>query len=515
MTIINKPDKSANIDTKRPGFLHRLYGSLAFKVGAAVIITELMVLIAIGIPLIDRHNENVDQRAIERILLPGTLLQEHVLKYASIADHDIMTNLLGEELISGMIVGRNANVFHSLVPDHLGKDVSSIPGINATWFESANTQRQMIRTKSGEETFLVSITPLFTLDSKTPSFFAYIKTNTTKLTKDKADWQRAIYIDMFAIVLATSVIIFISFQLLIFRRIRRSVDFVNQVRRGNLSTQIDNPGRDELGTLERGMNEMIEDISNRQEQRSMDEESLRMALVDAEQANQAKSDFLATMSHELRTPLNAIIGFSDMIEGQYFGALGSDKYSEYAHDIHESSIHLLSLINDILDLSAIEAGKQPLIKENLIPKDVAEDCAPIIANAATEKNIEFSMEVADNLPTLYADKRAVRQILFNLLSNAIKYTPSGGKVLLNVSVNNGFHVHEISDTGRGVPPEKIATLTDPFVRSNDDPHKSQEGTGLGLAIVQSLVNLHKGNLHIESEVGVGTTVTVKLPSAAP
>jgi signal transduction histidine kinase len=241
------------------------------------------------------------------------------------------------------------------------------------------------------------------------------------------------------------------------------------------------------------------------------EEDRRLALIDAEHANQAKSDFLATMSHELRTPLNAIIGFSDMIEGQFFGKLGSEKYLEYAHDIHNSSEHLLALVNDILDLSAIEAGKQPLVMEELVVREVAADCTPIIINAAFEKNISFSVEISDDLPPLLADRRAVKQILFNLLSNAVKYTTRDGKIVLKATAANGGHVLEVVDTGIGVPSEKLPGLTDPFVRSESDPHMAQEGSGLGLAIVKSLVDLHGGNLDIASEVGVGTSVSVYFP----
>jgi len=253
---------------------------------------------------------------------------------------------------------------------------------------------------------------------------------------------------------------------------------------------------------------VIEDIGGRKQA----ENDRRIALLRAEEANQAKSDFLATMSHELRTPLNAIIGFSEMIEGQYFGALGSHKYSEYAHDIRGSSEYLLSLINDILDLSTIEAGRQNLTKEKLIVKELVADCVPIIARAASEKNVTFLVEATDNLRPLQADKRAVKQILINLLSNAVKYTPEGGSATFKVTVTDEYHVFEIKDSGIGIPAEKLFEITEPFVRTESDPHKAQEGTGLGLAIVKSLVNLHDGELDIKSEVGVGTTVTVRIPS---
>ncbi|MBT4711376.1 MAG: DUF3365 domain-containing protein [Alphaproteobacteria bacterium] len=252
---------------------------------------------------------------------------------------------------------------------------------------------------------------------------------------------------------------------------------------------------------------MLRDVTER---RQMDEDR-RQALIQAEEANQAKTDFLATMSHELRTPLNAIIGFSDMIEAQIFGALGSEKYSEYAHDIRASSEHLLALVNDILDLSAVEAGKQPLAKEEIVVAAVVADCARIINIAAKEKEIKFAVGAMDSLPPLHADRRAVKQILFNLLSNAVKYTNRGGEVFLGAHASNRSHTFTITDNGNGIPEEKLETVTDPFVRSESDPHMAQQGSGLGLAIVKSLVDLHDTKLTLESEVGVGTTVTVTLP----
>lgn len=245
------------------------------------------------------------------------------------------------------------------------------------------------------------------------------------------------------------------------------------------------------------------------------QEHLRLALIDAERANVAKSEFLATMSHELRTPLNAIIGFSETMMQQYFGELGSPKYSEYANDIHSSGKHLLNLVNDILDLSAIEAGEHHLNREMLRLEDVFEGCAPIITNAMDKKGVAFAIDFSEKLPPLYADQRALTQILLNLLYNAVKFTDQGGRVDLKASASNGFHAIEISDNGTGIPEDQLSTLTDPFVKSRDNALANPEGTGLGLAIVKSLTELHGGGLDIASKVSEGTKVTITLPNRPP
>jgi len=242
------------------------------------------------------------------------------------------------------------------------------------------------------------------------------------------------------------------------------------------------------------------------------EVSRKKALLEAEKANKTKSEFLAIMSHELRTPLNAIIGFSEVLSGQIFGPLGSKRYVEYANDIKVSGRHLLNLVNDILDLSAIEANELKLNKKSMYIKDIVSECSAIIGGLAEKKKITFVENVEENLCSVYADARAVSQILINLLSNAVKFTPDGGNIQLTISVVSGYHVIEVEDTGQGFPPEKIETLIKPFVRGEDDALKAQEGTGLGLAIVKSLVDMHDGELVIDSEVGRGTKIVVTLPN---
>jgi PAS domain S-box-containing protein len=267
------------------------------------------------------------------------------------------------------------------------------------------------------------------------------------------------------------------------------------------------PISDENGQVT-GVYSLVQDIT---EPKRM-EKNLNSALVDAERANQSKSEFLASMSHELRTPLNAILGFSDILENQYFGPPGAGRYREYAADIHHSGEHLLELINDILDISSIEAGKTSLHKETLIIKAIIDDCNHIVSEKALSKGIHLEAIVSNDLLPLYADKRAVKQILLNLLTNSIKFTQNDGKITVTVySVDSGIRI-EVVDNGSGIPSDKLKEVTAPFSKGFNNPHLAEQGWGLGLAITKSLVELHGGVMTIASEVGNGTTVAIEIPS---
>ncbi len=270
----------------------------------------------------------------------------------------------------------------------------------------------------------------------------------------------------------------------------------------------------ELGeiTFENGkpvrMTGTVHDIT----QRKRIEEALLNAKQEAENANEAKSQFLADMSHELRTPLNAIIGFAELFCHQTFGPLGSDRYAGYAEDIRASGEHLLSLVNDILDISTIEAGELALVKETVDIGELIGECSAIIAELAQRRGVDLNLDLPGNLSPLYSDRRAVKQIILNLLSNAVKYTPNGGSVLVTASGAQDDLVLCVEDTGIGIPTDDIPLLLKPFTQgSRSDAFVSMEGTGLGLSIVASLVRLHHGKLDIESEVGKGTRVRITLP----
>jgi two-component system, cell cycle sensor histidine kinase PleC len=233
----------------------------------------------------------------------------------------------------------------------------------------------------------------------------------------------------------------------------------------------------------------------------------------AEDANQAKSKFLANMSHELRTPLNAIIGFSEIMEAAMFGPLGAEKYSEYSRDIRESGQYLLEVINDILDMSKIEAGGIRLAPEELELEPVLADSLRVVSQRASEKRLDLISHIE---PAIYlrADRRALKQIALNLLSNAVKFTPDGGAVSVRGHVRAGLVTIAIEDNGIGIPKDALRKLGRPFEQVESQLTKRHQGSGLGLAIAKSLVEMHGGAMRIRSTLGKGTTVVVRLPLTA-
>ncbi|HYC03010.1 MAG TPA: ATP-binding protein [Azospirillaceae bacterium] len=243
------------------------------------------------------------------------------------------------------------------------------------------------------------------------------------------------------------------------------------------------------------------------------EEALRRAKQLSETASRAKTEFLANMSHELRTPLNAIIGFSEIIGEQQLGPAGHPDYAEYARDINESGRMLLDLINDILDLSKIEAGRRELNEHLVDLPRTLHSCLRLVKERAIRGGVTTLLDVPRALPRLRADEVALKQMLSNLLSNAVKFTPKGGRVTLSASVEaDGTLVIGVADTGIGMRPEEIPRALQPFTQIEGNLSRTAGGAGLGLPMVRALAELHGGSLSLESEPGRGTVARVRLPA---
>jgi len=290
------------------------------------------------------------------------------------------------------------------------------------------------------------------------------------------------------------------------RPVRQLRDAAMRIGEGEFQVPDLRHSQDEVGELADSFRRMVarlQDLMRQQRERT----------EAAEEANQAKSAFLATISHELRTPLNAIIGFSEIIQNQTFGPIGSQRYCTYVGDIHGSAIHLLGLVNDLLDLAKAEAGKHELFEETVDIDEVAQICLRIVAERAADANVRLVYAASTNGHMLRGDERKLRQILLNLLSNAVKFTPHGGTITLEIGcADDGAVIIVVRDTGVGMARGDIKKALEPFGQVGDVLTRETGGTGLGLPLTLALVELHGATLSIDSEPGTGTTVTIRFPA---
>jgi cell cycle sensor histidine kinase DivJ len=252
---------------------------------------------------------------------------------------------------------------------------------------------------------------------------------------------------------------------------------------------------------------VLRDISDRKAQ----EETLEQARAEADRAHAAKSLFVATMSHELRTPLNVIIGFSEMMTKDAPVVLDAARHEEYAKLINDSGRHLLSVVNGILDMSKIETGNFQITPEPFAPAAAIASCCDLMRLKASDAGVALNVHVGANIPEMVADRRALNQILLNLLSNAIKFTGRGGRVSVSARPEGPFIVLTVEDTGAGIAAEDIPRLGDPFFQAGASYDRKHDGTGLGLSIVKGLVKLHNGDVKINSRLGEGTCITIRIP----
>jgi signal transduction histidine kinase len=271
---------------------------------------------------------------------------------------------------------------------------------------------------------------------------------------------------------------------------------LRQIASGDFTRQVDVPNRDELGALAANLNRMSDELGR--------------LYRELETASRHKSEFLASMSHELRTPLNAIIGFSEVLHERMFGELNA-KQAEYIDDIMASGRHLLSLINDILDLSKVEAGRMELELTRFDLPLTLQNALTLVSERATRHEVALGLRVDAQVGPVVGDERKIRQVLLNLLSNAVKFTPAGGRVEMTAMPGDGRVEVAVSDTGVGIAPEDQTAIFEEFRQVGSDHARKREGTGLGLALAKKFVELHGGTIWVKSQVGQGSTFTFTLP----
>jgi len=284
------------------------------------------------------------------------------------------------------------------------------------------------------------------------------------------------------------------------RPIGRMGAHLQKVTAGDFSGRVQISNRDELGALATNLNRMTGDLGR--------------LYQELEQASRHKSEFLANMSHELRTPLNAIIGFSELLQERMVGEL-NERQDEYVQDIVESGKHLLLLINDILDLSKVEAGRMDLDLDAFSVADLLENSLAMSRERAGRQRITLGLEVDADIGVIEADERKVKQVIFNLLSNALKFTPEGGRIDTSARLVDGQLEVAVRDTGAGIAPADQERIFEEFQQASQPGAQKREGTGLGLALVKAYVELHGGSVSVESELGVGSTFTFRLPLRRP
>lgn len=330
----------------------------------------------------------------------------------------------------------------------------------------------------------------------------------------------------FAIVIVFSAIVFVGIAVVAARYLSRPIvelaDTASRIADGDINKKVTLTAGGEIGALVDSFNRMTgelrdtiqardEALVSLQEQARIEARLVRDRIA-AEAAGKAKSDFLAHMSHELRTPLNSILGFSDVMNEKIYGALGHEKYEEYVRNIQSSGDHLLNLINDILDLSKVEAGEVVLNEETLNLGDIFGNSVAMAQGKAGRSLAQISVDLPDLFPHLRGDERLIRQILLNLLSNALKFTPPDGDIQLGARLksDDGIEIF-VADTGIGIAPSDQNRIFEPFQQALKEPNHASEGTGLGLSLSRRFVELHDGRISLDSRFGDGTTITVSLP----
>jgi signal transduction histidine kinase/ActR/RegA family two-component response regulator len=494
----------------------KLTNSLIFKIGFRVVLVEIIILASIGVFYINRFVNEVDQRLIENVKLPSQLIDGGLVRLVALNDPDSLRLLVGDNIQQVILATPDGQVIFSLDETYSQSNVADIPFLNEAWFSEQNSGSITDWGNIENTQFIFNVSRLRSASGN--DTYLYVQSDTSSAEFQKQSIMILFFLGSLVTLIATSLIVSVFFQRVVFRRLNQTVTTLQNVEKGNLRSRIAHiESDDEISSLQHSVNKMIAQLQSlfstleqRVEDRTREAEEARKQ---AEKANHAKSIFLSNMSHELRTPLNTVIGYGtsmltmpEMYEGKQLDSV----FAKDVSTILTNGKYLLGLINDILDLSKIEAGKLTLDQQPVNLADTFSGVFSTITGLLQGKSIQLRPDYPDNLPDVWADSLRVRQILLNLMSNAVKYTESGS-ITLSAKVVGDKLTIAVADTGVGIPEELLESIFDRFVQAKTE-HQFI-GTGLGLDICQQLCRMHGSELNISSVVGQGTTFNFELPLA--
>lgn len=490
-----------------------------------VVLVEVLALSALGSYYIHRFSAELDASVAEKLQLPGLLMNRQLLRYESVADKAMMTELVGEEFIDGQVVGSDGNIYYALNPTDVGKSILDMPGPAANSFSKNLMQPLLVPQERGEEHILVSITPISAYEGARPFFFAFV-TVSASLTEEKKVTLIKTFLagSLLCVVLSSLAIIAYSRRLVThpIEMLGRSADRLAQ---GCLDEDIPVRRNDEIGGLARSFIAM--------------RDAIRTKIAELETANrrlteldQMKSAFLSSVSHELRTPLTSLLGYAKLSARNFerhFLGLAADNIPlrEKGERIHanlriiqEEGERLSRMINDVLDLHKIESGGVEWRMQELLPRTIIDHAAtvtePLFSPPGHNDRPSLVLDIEPDLPPVLADPDRIQQVCINLLHNAAKFTPRGTVTLRALlHKEEGAVLFQVADTGPGIPAEDRALLFTKFhqLRSDDTLPSDPRGTGLGLAISKEIVERHGGAIQVESEMGRGSVFSFTLPLA--